>query len=77
MNGTRVHKGGTKALVTGNRVALYYPQGAAALGRPILYDVELNADAFEKVCVCVCVWSGTFHVVLGFLRVMRVFCGHK
>lgn len=30
-------------------MALYYPQGAAPLGRPILYDVELFPDAFEKV----------------------------
>lgn len=57
MNGVRVPKGTTRPMATGSRVALYYPQGAAALGRPILYDVELNADAFEKVheAVCTCV----------------------
>lgn len=53
VNKVRVPKGSTRPLAANDQVALYYPQGAAALGRPILYDVELNADAFEKVCVCV------------------------
>ncbi|CBN75812.1 conserved unknown protein [Ectocarpus siliculosus] len=49
VDATRVPKGSTRALTAENQVALYYPMGATALGRPILYDLELYEQEFENV----------------------------
>ncbi len=49
MDAVRVPKGTARVIQEARRVALYYPQRAAPLGRPILYDVQLFPEAFEKV----------------------------
>ncbi|CAB1118146.1 unnamed protein product [Ectocarpus sp. CCAP 1310/34] len=48
VDAVRVPKGTTRALTTDNQVALYYPMGATALGRPILYNLELYEQEFEN-----------------------------
>lgn len=55
VNGVKLGKRKTSPLKMGDRVALYLPQGASPLGRPILYDlVELCDDKIEQVCLWFC-----------------------
>lgn len=49
VDAVRVPKGTTVVFTAKSEVALYLPQSNVALGRPILYKVKLNPEAFEKV----------------------------
>ncbi|CAM9982363.1 unnamed protein product, partial [Pylaiella littoralis] len=48
VDAVRVPKGNTVVFTEKTMVALYLPQSNVALGRPILYQVQLHPEAFEK-----------------------------
>lgn len=49
LNGEKIGKSKTARLAEGDRIALYQPQGASPLGRPILYDLAVDESNFAQV----------------------------